>query len=154
MSVSLAPWGVQTRHLLHPPQNPILWHQWQSGQKNKTSAHPLGVRKPCISLLFQTAITKLRSDHCIILGTVISGTCFDAITAVCVGGVSISGGDGSIIGSFVGAAIVGVLNNLLNLLKVNANWKDVVSGIVINVAIAVDVSVKRAIVSNIKKSVR
>ncbi len=83
-----------------------------------------------------------------------SGTCFDAITAVCVGGVSISGGDGSIIGSFVGAAIVGVLNNLLNLLNVNANWQDVVSGIVIIVAIAVDVSVKRAIVSNIKKSVR
>ncbi len=82
------------------------------------------------------------------------GICFDAITAVCIGGVSISGGEGTIAGSFVGAVIVGMLENLLNLLNVNSNWQDIVSGIVIIVAIVVDISVKRAITSNVKKTVR
>jgi inositol transport system permease protein len=82
------------------------------------------------------------------------GICFDAITAACVGGVSIAGGEGSITGSFIGAIIVGIIDNLLNLMNVNANFQDIVSGVVIIVAIVVDVSVKRAIANNVKKAVR
>lgn len=66
------------------------------------------------------------------------GYAFDALTAACVGGVSISGGTGNITGAFIGAAIVGVLNNILNLMNVNANWQEVVSGLVIVVAVTID----------------
>lgn len=79
-----------------------------------------------------------------------AGTCFAAITAACVGGVSIQGGTGGIIGTLIGGAVVGILNNLLNLLNINANWQDIVSGIVILFAVSADVFVKKAI-SNKKK---
>ncbi len=81
-----------------------------------------------------------------------AGYAFDAITAACVGGVSISGGTGGIIGTLIGAAIVGILNNLLNLMKVDANWQDVVSGVVILLAVAVDVAVKASSARNMKKA--
>ena len=74
-----------------------------------------------------------------------AGTCFDAITAVCVGGVSISGGSGGIPGTLIGGAIVGILNNLLNLLNINANWQNIISGIVILFAVSVDVYVKNSL---------
>ena len=60
------------------------------------------------------------------------------MTAACVGGVSISGGTGHIPGAFVGAAIVGVLNNIMNLANVDANWQQVVSGMVIIAAVSAD----------------
>lgn len=81
-----------------------------------------------------------------------AGTCFDAITAVCVGGVSVQGGSGTIVGTLMGGAIVGVLNNLLNLMNVNANWQDIISGIVILLAIAIDVYVKSDLSKKVKKA--
>lgn len=80
------------------------------------------------------------------------GLAFDAVTAACVGGVSISGGTGGVLGTLVGAAIVGILNNMLNLMNVNSNWQDVVSGMVIVLAVAVDVTVKNSITRNMKKA--
>lgn len=80
------------------------------------------------------------------------GTCFDVITAVCVGGVSISGGAGTVVGTLIGAAIVGVLDNLLNLMNVNASWQNVVSGIVILLAITIDVFVKQSLSKNAKQA--
>lgn len=79
-----------------------------------------------------------------------AGTCFDAITAVCVGGVSIQGGSGGVFGTLVGGFIVGILNNLLNLLKINSNWQDVISGIVILLAVSIDVIVKQTLNKRIK----
>ncbi len=76
------------------------------------------------------------------------GYAFDALTAACVGGVSISGGTGNIVGAFFGAAIVGILNNLLNLMNVNANWQDVVSGIVIVAAVTIDMYVQYSTYKN------
>ncbi len=81
-----------------------------------------------------------------------AGIAFDALTAVCVGGVSIQGGSGGIPGTLIGAAIVGILNNVMNLMNVNANWQDVVSGIVILVAIALDVFVKDSLAKNVKRT--
>ena len=79
------------------------------------------------------------------------GYAFDAITAACVGGVSISGGTGGVPGTLVGAAIVGILNNMLNLMNVNSDWQSVVSGVVILFAVAVDITVKNSITKNMKK---
>ncbi|UWP58792.1 ABC transporter permease [Ruminococcus gauvreauii] len=80
------------------------------------------------------------------------GYAFDAITAVVVGGVSIYGGSGNVIGTIVGAAIVGILNNLMNLLNVTSYWQNIVSGIVILLAVLMDVMTKRASANAIKNA--
>ncbi|TQN31592.1 monosaccharide ABC transporter substrate-binding protein (CUT2 family) /monosaccharide ABC transporter membrane protein (CUT2 family) [Haloactinospora alba] len=62
----------------------------------------------------------------------------DAIAAVVIGGASLSGGVGSATGTFVGALILGVLRNGLNLLNVSAFWQEVIIGVVIAVAVLSD----------------
>lgn len=66
------------------------------------------------------------------------GAEMDAIAAVVVGGTSMSGGSGKIGGTIIGALIIGVLNNGLNLMNVNSFWQDVVKGVVILLAVFVD----------------
>ena len=66
------------------------------------------------------------------------GAEMDAIAAVVVGGTSMSGGSGKIGGTIIGALIIGILNNGLNLLNVNSFWQDVVKGIVILLAVFID----------------
>jgi ribose transport system permease protein len=62
----------------------------------------------------------------------------DAIAAVVIGGTSLAGGEGSVLGSLIGAALMGVINNALILLGVNVYWQSVVIGIVIVLAVALD----------------
>ncbi len=66
------------------------------------------------------------------------GAEMDAIAAVVVGGTSMAGGAGKIGGTIIGALIIGVLNNGLNLMNVNSFWQDVVKGIVILLAVFID----------------
>jgi inositol transport system permease protein len=69
---------------------------------------------------------------------------FDAITAVVVGGTSLSGGSGSLVGTIAGAVIVGIINNVQNLLNVNTYWQQVVKGLIILFAVILDVVSKRS----------
>lgn len=62
----------------------------------------------------------------------------DAIAAVVIGGTSLSGGRGSILGTVLGAVIIGVLNNGLVLLNVSPFWQQVVKGLVILLAVVID----------------
>ncbi|MFD8556359.1 ABC transporter permease [Streptosporangium canum] len=62
----------------------------------------------------------------------------DAIAAVVIGGASLSGGKGRAFGTFVGALILAVLRNGLNLLSVSAFWQQVVIGVVIALAVLLD----------------
>ncbi|MCL2128106.1 MAG: ABC transporter permease [Treponema sp.] len=62
----------------------------------------------------------------------------DAIAAVVLGGTSMAGGVGKIGGTVIGALIIGVLNNGLNLLNINSFWQLVVKGIVILIAVYAD----------------
>jgi ribose transport system permease protein len=62
----------------------------------------------------------------------------DSIAAVVIGGTSLSGGRGSIMGTVLGCLIIGVLNNGLVLLGVSPDWQLVVKGFVILVAVAID----------------
>ncbi len=55
----------------------------------------------------------------------------DGKVAVVIGGTNLFGGAGGVIGSLLGAVIMGVLGNGLNLLNVSAFWQRVVIGIVI-----------------------
>lgn len=67
-----------------------------------------------------------------------SGFELDAIAAVVVGGTSLSGGRGGVVGSFLGAAIIGVLNNGMNLLDVSAFYQQIAKGGVILGALLID----------------
>jgi ribose transport system permease protein len=67
----------------------------------------------------------------------------DSIAAVVIGGTSLSGGRGSIIGTVLGCLIIGVLNNGLVLLEVSPFWQQVVKGFVILAAVAIDRASRR-----------
>ncbi|MGM9950268.1 MAG: ribose ABC transporter permease [Lysinibacillus sp.] len=62
----------------------------------------------------------------------------DAIAAVVLGGTSLTGGKGWIFGTLVGALIIGVLNNGMNLIGVSSFFQQVVKGIVILLAVLID----------------
>jgi ribose transport system permease protein len=62
----------------------------------------------------------------------------DAIAASVIGGVSLSGGEGTAQGTLIGALIIGVLRNGLNLLNVSSFWQQVVIGGVVIAAVTLD----------------
>ena len=63
---------------------------------------------------------------------------FDAITGAVVGGTSLSGGTGSIIGTVIGCLIVGCLDNGLTLLGVSAYYQQIFKGVLIVVSVIMD----------------
>lgn len=69
-----------------------------------------------------------------------AGTAYemDAIAAVVLGGTSMTGGSGSLVGTLIGILILGVLNNGLNLLGVSSFYQQIVKGVVILLAVLVD----------------
>lgn len=68
----------------------------------------------------------------------------DAIAAVVLGGASFTGGVGTISGTLIGAIIIGVLNNGLNMLNVASFWQYVAKGVVILLAVMADVMRKKS----------
>lgn len=67
---------------------------------------------------------------------------FDAITAVIIGGTSFTGGIGSIGGTTIGIFIIGVINNVLNLLNVSSHYQKIVKGLIIVGAVIMDMKTK------------
>jgi len=67
-----------------------------------------------------------------------TGVELKCIAAVVIGGTNLFGGEGTIIGSLIGAVIMGVLGNGLNLLNVSAFWQRVVMGLVIVAVVVFD----------------
>jgi ribose transport system permease protein len=67
----------------------------------------------------------------------------DAIAAAVIGGTSLMGGEGTLFGTLIGALIMGVLRNGLNLLNVSSYLQQVAIGSVIIIAVFVDMALKR-----------
>jgi fructose transport system permease protein len=67
----------------------------------------------------------------------------DSITAVVIGGTSLFGGRGSVIGTLIGALIVGIIRNGLTLIGVDALWQTFATGVIVIVAVAVDQATRR-----------
>jgi ribose transport system permease protein len=59
----------------------------------------------------------------------------DAIAAVVMGGTAITGGRGSIVGTLIGAVMLGVLNNGLNMMGVSPYLQNIIKGVIILLAI-------------------
>jgi fructose transport system permease protein len=69
----------------------------------------------------------------------------DSITAVVIGGISLFGGRGSVIGALVGALIVGVIRNGLQLIGVDSIYQVLVTGILVLLAVTVDQVARRTL---------
>ena len=67
----------------------------------------------------------------------------DAIAAVVIGGTSLAGGEGTIIGTIIGAFVMSVLTNGLRILSVPQEWQTVVTGAIIIVAVYLDIIRRR-----------
>lgn len=72
------------------------------------------------------------------------GSELDAISAVIIGGASFFGGRGSVAGTLAGVLVIGLLRNALNLLGVQVFWQQVLIGVVIIVAVWLDVLRRKA----------
>lgn len=73
----------------------------------------------------------------------------DAIAAVVIGGTSMSGGEGSLTGTLIGVLIIGVIGNGLNLLSVPQGAQRMVKGLIIVIAVIIDV-MRRRRMANLK----
>lgn len=69
---------------------------------------------------------------------------FEIIVAAVVGGASLFGGEGRVIGTFLGALIVGVLNNGLDLAGVQAYWQTIALGAILVAAVGIDMFLRHA----------
>jgi fructose transport system permease protein len=67
----------------------------------------------------------------------------DSITAVVIGGTSLFGGRGRVVGTLIGALIVGVFRNGLALAGVDVLWQDFTVGILVIAAVAVDQYIRK-----------
>lgn len=66
------------------------------------------------------------------------GAEMDAISAVVLGGTSMTGGVGTIGGTIIGCLVIGILNNGMNLLGIDSSWQYVVKGLVVLLAVYID----------------
>jgi ribose transport system permease protein len=69
---------------------------------------------------------------------------FDAITACALGGISLSGGRGTILNALSGVILIVLIGNAMVLLRVPTEWQPILKGIVLLVAIIVDMQTKRS----------
>src|SRR5215217_4102621 len=69
----------------------------------------------------------------------------DAIAAVVIGGTSLSGGRGTVLGTLIGALIISVLANGLRILSVAQEWQTVVTGLIIILAVYADILRRRTL---------
>ena len=113
---------------------------------NEKAAYISGVKLSKVKIIIYTISGIMASVSGLIITSRLSsaqptaGTSYemDAIAAVVLGGTSLSGGKGRILGTLIGALIIGVLNNGLNIIGISAFWQQVVKGVVILIAVLLD----------------
>ncbi len=72
----------------------------------------------------------------------------DIIAACVIGGVSLSGGKGTVLGVVLGCLSLGILNNALPLINVSSFWQDAIKGVIIIVALILNVMTQRTLDKN------
>ncbi|WP_407690296.1 ABC transporter permease [Rouxiella silvae] len=118
---------------------------------NPKSAHTSGINVIRIKVLVYTLCGALAGIAGLIL-TARTGSAqtnagagyeLDAIAAVVIGGTSMAGGVGTMVGTFFGVLIIGVMNNGLDLLGVQSYYQQIIKGALIVVAVLLDPSRKQ-----------
>ena len=67
----------------------------------------------------------------------------NVVAAAVIGGVSLKGGEGSLIGALAGVLLLAIINNALNLMNVDPYWVNAVRGFIILVALIIDAQKQR-----------
>ncbi|MCX7668232.1 MAG: ABC transporter permease, partial [Atribacterota bacterium] len=106
---------------------------------NEPAAWAMGIDVPKIKLFTYTLSGLLAGLAGVLLAGRLSagqanagiGWELDAIAAVIIGGTSLMGGEGTVIGSLVGAALLGIIRNALVLFGVSMYWQTVVIGCIL-----------------------
>ena len=66
-----------------------------------------------------------------------------AIAAVLIGGTSLFGGSGTVAGTLIGALILTLVLNGMNLLQINSSWQPLVTGVIVLLAVWIDTRTRR-----------
>ncbi len=92
-----------------------------------------------------TGLAGMIETSRLMTGQPTAGTSYElqVIAAVVIGGGSLAGGEGTVIGTLIGAFIMGLLSNGSDLLGVNPYWQQVIIGAIIILAVALDEARKR-----------
>lgn len=114
---------------------------------NKEAAKYSGIKTARIEMSVYTISGLLSGISGIILSSRMlsaqpvsgDGAELDSIAAVVLGGTSLSGGVGSVVGTIIGALFIGVMNNGLNIIQVSSYWQEIIKGLVIIITVFVDV---------------
>ena len=124
----------------------VFGHQVYAIGGNRDAAYLAGIPVRRVELItyviagFTSAITALvlTGRLASALPTAAEGLEFSAISAIVIGGGSLSGGKGNMLGTFIGVLIIGVLNNGLNLLNISPFWSQFAQGLIIFMAVLID----------------
>lgn len=130
----------------------VLLHKTPFGRRtyaiggNEKAALISGIKVPRVKIMiyslagFMSALAGAILTSRLNSAQPTAGTSYelDAIAAVVLGGTSLSGGRGRMVGTLIGVLIIGVLNNGMNLLGVSSFYQSVVKGIVILIAVLLD----------------
>ncbi len=81
-------------------------------------------------------------------GDAAKGIEMDVIAACVIGGVSLNGGKGTVLGVLLGSITIGILNNALPLINVSSFWQDAIKGLIIIAAIILNVVTQRTLDRN------
>lgn len=125
----------------------ILGFRMRAVGGSKNAARASGIDEKTIKIIafsiigFLSAIAGLLNISFLgnVQGTTGQGMELNAIAAVIIGGTTLSGGEGTIIGTVIGVLIIGVLNNGIILLGVSPFWQLTIIGVVIIIAVALDI---------------
>ena len=118
---------------------------------NETAAQVSGINVNAVKIAVYSIAGLLAGLGGILLssrilsGSPVAGTGYelDAIAAAVIGGTSTSGGVGKLYGTMVGALIIGVMNNGLDLLNVSSYYQQIVKGVIIVLAVYIDARSKQ-----------
>ena len=114
---------------------------------NETAARLSGINVKRVKLIIYTIMGALSGLTGVLMAsritsgnpTVGNGYELDAIAACVIGGISMSGGSGSIIGTVLGVLILGVISNGFDILGISSNYQMIMKGLVILLAVFIDI---------------
>jgi len=114
---------------------------------NENAARYSGIHVKRVKLIIYTIMGALSGLTGVLMAsritsgnpTVGEGYELDAIAACVIGGVSLSGGSGSVIGTVIGVLILGVISNGFDILGISSNYQRIMKGLVILFAVFIDI---------------
>ena len=118
---------------------------------NETSARLSGIHVDRVKIFTYILTALLASLAGILLAsrlmagtpTAANGLELQVLAAAVIGGASLGGGEGTVLGAFLGVVFVGMISNAMTMLAVSIYWQMVITGVILIIAVALDMLVRR-----------